>query len=176
MLILKLVQRMSLSSKRNSLMMSKRRSLVQVPFITHTYRCIELAALLLEPQFKFLENDKQYQKIQLPLKLSTLSHYYSQHLLQTNRDQRYYYNTHAILYTFAQFHDAPWLKNQILGFFFPFLGMEFQQRHHQITNISTNQRNNPRNNKTITMRSEGIELDRNGFTNHTKATHVDLTI
>ena len=61
-------------------------------------------------------------------------------------------------------------------FFFPFLGMEFQQRHHQITNISTNQRNNPRNNKTITMRSEGIELDRNGFTNHTKATHVDLTI
>ena len=60
--------------------------------------------------------------------------------------------------------------------FFSFLGMEFQQRHHQITNISTNQRNNPRNNKTITMRSEGIELDRNGFTNHTKATHVDLTI
>ena len=54
--------------------------------------------------------------------------------------------------------------------------MEFQQRRHQIINISTNQRNNPRNNKTITMRSEGIELDRNGFTNHTKATHVDLTI
>ena len=54
--------------------------------------------------------------------------------------------------------------------------MELVQRHNQITNISHNHQGNPRNNRTITMRSEGIELDRNGFTNNTKATHVDLTI